>query len=61
MLRELISSRCVLFVQLLICVRLYVTLWTVVCQASIYFTISWSLLKFMFIELVMLDVSYKKC
>ena len=31
------------------------TLWTVACQASLSFTIPWSLLKFMFIELVMLS------
>ena len=32
--------------------RLFVTLWPVICQASLSSTISWSLLKFMFIELV---------
>ena len=31
------------------------TPWTAVCQASLSFTISWSLLKFMSIELVMLS------
>ena len=40
-------------VQLLSCVRPFVTLWTVACQASLSFTISWSLLKLMSIELVM--------
>ena len=34
-------------------VQLFITLWTVACQASLYLTIPWSLLKFMFIELVM--------
>ena len=32
---------------------LFVTPWTAACQASLSFTISWSLLKFRFIELVM--------
>ena len=40
-------------VQLLSCVQLLVTPWTAVCQASLSFTISQSLLKFMSIELVM--------
>ena len=44
----------VLFVvQLLGRVQLFVTPWTAACQASLYFTISWSLLKFMSIEPVM--------
>ena len=34
-------------------VRLFETLWTAACQASLSITNSWSLLKFMFIELVM--------
>ena len=34
-------------------VRLFATSWTAVCQTSLFFTISWSLLKLMFIELVM--------
>ena len=41
-------------VQLLGRVQLFVTPWTAACQeASLSFTISWSLLKFMSIELVM--------
>ena len=48
---------CLLFalvvVQLLSCVWLYATPWTAVCQASLSFTISWSLLKLMSIELMM--------
>ena len=44
----------VLFVvQLLSRVQLFVTPWTAAHQASLYFTISWSLLKFMSIEPVM--------
>ena len=39
-------------VQLLINVRLFVTPWTATCQASLSFTISWSLLKFLSTELV---------
>ena len=40
-------------VQLLSCVGLFVTPWTAARQASQSFTISWSLLKLMSIELVM--------
>ena len=39
-------------VQLLSCLQLFVTPWTVTRQASLFFTISWSSLKFMFIESV---------
>ena len=42
-------------IQLLSCVGLFVTLWTAAHQASLSFTISWSLLKLMSIELVMLS------
>ena len=41
-------------VQLLSHVQLFVTPWTVACQSSLSFTISWSLLKFMAIESMML-------
>ena len=41
-------------VQSLSCVQLFVTLWTAARQASLSFTISQSLLKFMSIESVML-------
>ena len=40
-------------VQLLSRVLLFETPWTAACQASLYFTNSWSLLKLMSIELVM--------
>ena len=40
-------------VQLLSCILLFATPWTAACQASLSFTISWSLLKIMFIESVM--------
>ena len=40
-------------VQSLTRVQLFATLWTAVCQASLSFTISWSLLKLMSIESVM--------
>ena len=40
-------------VQLLSHVQLFATQWTVACQASLSFTISWSLLKLRLIELVM--------
>ena len=45
----------VVVVQLLGCVRLFVTPWTAACQSSTSLTISWSLPKFMSIELVMLS------
>ena len=45
----------VVAVQLLSCFWLFVTLWTVAPQASLSFTISWSLLKLMSIESVMLS------
>ena len=41
-------------VPLVSSVWLFVTSWTAVCQASLSFTISWDLLKFMSVELVML-------
>ena len=40
-------------VQLLSCVRLFVTQWTAACQASLSIINSWSLLKLMSIESVM--------
>ena len=40
-------------VQLPSCAWLFVTPWTAACQATLFFTISWSLLIFMSIELVM--------
>ena len=51
----LLSSLFVVVVQSLSCVWLFVTPWTAACQASLSFTISRSLLKFMSIELVMLS------
>ena len=45
----------ILVVESLNCVWLFVTPWTVAHQASLSFTISWSMLKFMFVELVMLS------
>ena len=47
------TSKLNVVVQSLSCVRLFVTLWTAACQASLSFTISWSLLKLKFIESVM--------
>ena len=40
-------------IQSLSCVRLFATPWTVVCQASLSTTNSWSLLKLISIESVM--------
>ena len=45
---------CFAVAQSLTHVRLFATPWTAACQASLSFTISWSLLKFMSNELVML-------
>ena len=45
----------ILVVQLLKHVRLFPTPWTAACQASLFFTISQSLLKFLSIESVMLS------
>ena len=44
---------CCFVVQSLSCVWLFVTPWTAARQASLYFTISWSLLRLMSIELMM--------
>ena len=46
------AAQRVVVVQLLSRVQLFATPWTAACQASLSFTISWSLLRFMFIELV---------
>ena len=43
----------VVVVQSLSCVRLFATPWTAAHQASLYFTVCWSLLKLMSIESVM--------
>ena len=43
----------VVAVQLLSCVLLFATPQTAACQASLSFTVSWYLLKLMFIELMM--------
>ena len=50
---KLLVAGSVSSVQLLSRVQLFVTPWTAACQASLSFTISWSLLQLMFIELVM--------
>ena len=42
----------VIVVQLLSCIQLFAAAWTAECQASLSFTISWSLLRLMSIELV---------
>ena len=48
-----IKLHCIIVVQLLSHLRLFATLWTAASQASLSFTISQSLLKFMSIESVM--------
>ena len=47
-----LKKPCILSIQSLSCVRLFVTPWTVACQASLSVTNSWSLLKLMSIESV---------
>ena len=49
----LVAVLFVVVVQLLTCAWLFVTPWTAACQASLSFTISWSLLKPMSIKSVM--------
>ena len=48
-------------VHFLSCASLFVTPWTAACQASLSFTISWSLLKLMSIELVMPSNHFVVC
>ena len=48
-------------VQSLSCFWLLATRWTAACLASLSFTISWSLLKLMFIELVMPSIHLILC
>ena len=45
----------VIVVQMLSHIQLFVTPWAAACQASLSFTSPWSLLKLMFIELVMVS------
>ena len=51
--REMHTMSCFCFVQSLSCVWLFATPWSAACQASLSFTISWSLLRLMSIESVM--------
>ena len=55
------ATKPVVVVQLLSRVRLFLTLWTAACQASLYFAISQSLLKLMSIELVMPSNHFVLC
>ena len=48
-------------VQLLSCVQLFMITWTAACQAPLSFTISWSLLKLMSIDLVILSNHFTLC
>ena len=50
-----LRHKCLVVVQLLSCVRLFVTSWTAVHQGPLSSVVSWSLLKFMTIESVMLS------
>ena len=57
-----VSSLCfVVVIHLLSPVRLFVTPWIAARQAPLSFTIAWSLLKFMSIELVMLSYHLILC
>ena len=49
----MLKSNSVVVIHSLSHVQLFVTHWTIACQASLFFTISWSSLKLMSIELVM--------
>ena len=51
----------VIFAQLLSHVRLFATPWTAACQASLSFTVSWSLLKLLSIESVMPSSHFVLC
>ena len=51
----------VVVVQLLSCAQLFVTPWTAALRSSLSFTVSWSLLKSMFIESVMLSNHFILC
>ena len=48
-------------VQSLSCVQVFVIAWTAACQTSLSFTISWSLLKLMSIELVVPSNKFVFC
>ena len=48
-------------VQSLNCILLFVTPWTAACQAPLFFTVSWSLLKFMSAESVVLSNHFTLC
>ena len=48
-----VATIVVVFVESLSHVQLFATLWTVTCQASLSFTISWNLLRLKSIESVM--------
>ena len=52
----LVSS--VVVAQLLSHVQLFATRWAAICQAPLSFTISWSLLKFMSTDSVILSISF---
>ena len=54
-LNRLVLRKCLfdVVVQVLSCVQLFLTPWAAACQASLSFTISWSLFRVMFIVLVM--------
>ena len=59
--KRLISIQIIVTVQLLTCVWLFATPGTTAHQASLSFTIFWSLLKFMSIESVMLSDHLNLC
>ena len=59
--QALYASCCMGVVQSLSHVRVFTTLWTAACQASLSFTISQTLLKLMCIELVMSSNHFILC
>ena len=56
-----LSSTGYVLVQSLSRVRLFATAWTAACQASLFFAVSWSLLKLTFIESVMPSIYLILC
>ena len=58
---KVVASRVVVVVQLLNLVQLFVSLWTIACQAPLSSTVSRSFLKFMSIESVMLSSHLIPC
>ena len=57
----LLLLKIVIVIQLLRCAQLFEIPWTTACQCPLSFTISWSLLSFISVELVMLSNHLTLC